>query len=66
MFGRGVPEGQSDIRAIKRNFPYLLTQRSRVLLEMLTGSQLVKKLPAFYRVRRLVTAFTGAHHLSLS
>jgi len=28
---------------------YLLTPLSRVLLETLTGSKLVKKFPAFYR-----------------
>jgi len=27
--------------------------------------QLVKKLPAFYRTRRLITVFTRAHHWSL-
>ena len=42
------------------------TARSTVLLEKLTGSQLVKKFPAFYGNRRFITAFTSAHHLSLS
>ena len=45
---------------------YLLTPWSRVLLEKRTGLQLVKKLPAFYGTRRFVTAYTSAHHLSLS
>jgi hypothetical protein len=45
---------------------YLLTPWSRVLLEKLTGLQLVKKLPAFYGTRRFITALTSAHHLSLS
>ena len=45
---------------------YLLTPYSTVLLEKLTGSQLVKKFPAFYRTRRFITAFSSAHHLSLS
>ena len=45
---------------------YLLTSWSRVLLEKLTGSQLVKKFPAFYGNRRFITAFTRACHLSLS
>jgi hypothetical protein len=45
---------------------YLLTQWSRVLLEKLTGLQLVKKFPAFYGTGRFVTAFTSARHLSLS
>jgi len=45
---------------------YLLTPQSRVLLETLTGSQLVKKFPAFYGTRRSITAFTSARHLSVS
>jgi len=45
---------------------YLLTPWSRVLLEKLTGSQPVKKFPAFYGARRFITAFTSAHHLPLS
>ena len=43
----------------------LLTAWSRVL-EKLTGSQLVKKFPAFYETRRFITAFTSARHLSVS
>jgi hypothetical protein len=38
--------------------PYLLTPRSRVLLEKLASFQLVKKFPAFYETRRFTTAFT--------
>jgi hypothetical protein len=45
---------------------YIDTARIRVLLEMLTGSQLVKKFPAFYGNRRFMTAFTSALHLSLT
>ena len=45
---------------------YLLTPWSRVLLEKLTGSQLVKKFLAFYGAQRFITAFTIARHLSLS
>ena len=45
---------------------YLLTPCSRVLLEKLTGFQLVKKFPAFYGTRRLITPFASARHLSLS
>ena len=45
---------------------YLLTPRSRVLLEKLTGSQLVKKLPEFYSTRRFITSLTSTGHLSLS
>ena len=44
---------------------YLLSPWSRVLLEKLTGSQLVK-FPAFYRTWRFITAVTSARHLSLS
>ena len=44
----------------------LLIPWSRVLLEKLAGSQLVKKFPAFYGTRRFITAFTSARHLSLS
>jgi hypothetical protein len=45
---------------------YLITPWSRVLLQKLTGSQLVKKFPTFYGTRRFITAFTSARHLSLS
>jgi len=44
----------------------LLTPWSRVLLEKLTGSQLVKKFPTFYGNRRFITTLTSARHLSLS
>ena len=46
-------------------FTYLLTPWCRVLLEKLTGLQLVKKFPAFYVTQRFITAFTSAHHLVL-
>jgi hypothetical protein len=42
------------------------TSKSRVLLEILTGSQLVIKLPAFYGTLRFIAVFTTAHHLSLA
>jgi len=45
---------------------YLFTAWSRVILEKLTGSKLVKKFPSFYGTRRFITAFTSARHLSLS
>jgi len=44
---------------------YLLTPWSSILLEKLTGSQLVKKFPSYYATRRFITAFTNAHHLLL-
>ena len=45
---------------------YLLTPRCRVLLEKLTGLQLVKNFPAFHETRRSITALTSVRHLSLS
>ena len=45
---------------------YLITPWSRVLLEKLTGLQLVKKFPALYGTRKFITAFTTTRHLSLS
>ena len=45
---------------------YLLTPWCRILLEKLTGLQLVKKLPAFHGTRRFITALTSFRHLSLS
>jgi hypothetical protein len=45
-------------------FTYLL--HAAVLLEKITGLQLVRKFPAFYGTRRFITAFTTARHLSLS
>ena len=46
---------------------YCANRHSRkILLDNLTGLQLVKKFPAFYGNRRFITAFTSARHLSLS
>jgi len=45
---------------------YLLIPRCGVLLEKLTGLQLVKKFPAFHGTRRFITALTSVRHLSLS
>ena len=45
---------------------YLLTPRRRVILEKLTGLQLVKKFPAFHGTRRFITALTSVRHQSLS
>ena len=45
---------------------YLLTPRSTVLLERLTGFQLVKKSTSFYGTRRFITAFTISRHLPQS
>jgi len=45
---------------------YLLTPLCRILLENLTGLQLVKKFLAFHGTRRFITALTSVRHLSLS
>ena len=45
---------------------YLLTPWCRVLLEQLTGLQLVKKFPAFHGTPRFITALISVRHLSLS
>ena len=45
---------------------YILTPWSRVLIEKLPGSQLVKKFLAFYKTQNFTTTFTSGHHLSLS
>jgi len=47
-------------------YTYLLTPWCRVLLEKLTGLQLVKKFPAFQGTRMFITALTSVRHLSLS
>ena len=47
-------------------YTYLLTPCCRVLLEQLTGLQLVKKFPVFHGTRRFITAHTSVRQLSLS
>ena len=46
--------------------PCSLQYEAHPILKNLIGPQLVKKFPAFYETRRLITAFTKARHLSLS
>ena len=48
------------------NNNYLLTPWGRVLLEKLTGLQLVKKFPTFHGTQRFITVLTSVRHLSLS
>ena len=48
------------------HFTYLITPCSRVLLDKLTGLQLVKKFRAFYGTRRFITALTSIPLLSIS
>jgi len=45
---------------------YLLIPRRKVLLEKLTGFQIVKKIPALYGTQRFITVFTSVRYLSLS
>ena len=54
----------SDLEERERSIN-VLTLLHKVLLEKLTGSQLVKNFPAFYGIQRFIT-FTSACHLSLS
>jgi len=54
------------ILSIHTLLTYLLTPWCRVLLEQLTGLQLVKKSPAFHGSRRFITALTSVRHPSLS
>ena len=56
----------SETSAISPAMTYLLTPWCRVLLEKLTGLQIVKKFPAFHRTRRFITGLTSVRHLSLS
>jgi hypothetical protein len=55
---------RSRFSPLRSLLTYLLTPWNRVLLEKLTGLQLVKKFPAFYGTRRFITALTSARHLS--
>ena len=45
---------------------HLLTPWGRILLEKLTGLQLVKKFPVFHGTRSFLTALRSVRHLSLS
>jgi len=63
--GRSAIEKKKPAR-IRTAHTYSLTPCSRVLLDKLTGSQLVNKFPALYGTPRFITAFTSARHLSLS
>ena len=47
------------VRSVEHVLIGILTPWSRVLLEKLTGFQLVKKFPAFYGNRRFITAVTS-------
>jgi hypothetical protein len=61
----------ADLLEILFTFPFVclttpkLTAWSRVILEKLIIAQIIKKFPAFYGTRRIITVFTRARHLSL-
>ena len=52
--------------SVRNCHSYLLIPWSRVLFEKLTGSQIVKKCPAFNGTWKFITAFTTACHMSIS
>ena len=56
----------SPTQSLTHSLTHSLTTWIRVVLEKLTGSQLVKKFPIFYGTRRFITAITSARQLSLS
>jgi len=49
-----------------RYYYYYYYFKEQSPFEKLTGSHLVKKSPVFYGTQMFITAFTSAHHLSLS
>jgi len=63
----GIPTFiEPEIPLLTYLLTYLHTPWCRVLLQQLTGLQLVKKFPAFHGTRRFITALTSVRHLSLS
>jgi len=66
MSGDTWPQSTPSHPTTVQILTYILTQRSRVLREKLTGLQPVNKFPAFYGLRSSITAFTNARHLALS
>jgi hypothetical protein len=59
-------ESSTHFTVYSHTHRYLRAPWSRILLENLIGSQLVKKFPSFYGTRRFITVFTNACRLSLS
>jgi len=66
LLSRWVRELYWPTMYIYRKLTYSLTPCNRVLLEKLTGSQLVKKFPEFYGIRMFITALTSARQLSIT
>ena len=65
-FGTVCTQNHAEWFNVQTVHQYLLTPWCIVLLEKLTGLQLVKKFPAFHGTRGFITALTSFHHLSLS
>ena len=61
-----MPRNRHPHRHQYRLLTDLHTPWCKVLLEQLTGLQLVKKFPAFHGTPRFITALTSVRHLSLS
>jgi len=57
---------RSTLSPVLPTVTYLITPWCGVLLEKLTGLQLVKKFPAYHGTRRFITALTSVRHLSVS
>ena len=73
VYGFCYGNARSAVQEYKRRFPDrripsigILTPWCRVLLEKLTGLQLVKKFPANHETQMFIPAFASARHLSLS
>jgi len=64
-WGRTYPVS-SNLRVGLELLTYLLTPWCRVLLDKVTGLQLVKKFPAYHETRRFITALTHLRQPSLS
>ena len=65
----GTPKYRNNTKSATRSSQDLTplhTPSCRVLLEKLTGLQVVKKFPAFHGTRGFITALTSVRHLSLS
>ena len=60
------PQAHGSTTCITCKFFNTYLLHGAVLLEQLTGLQLVKKFPAFHGTRRFITALTRVRHLSPS
>jgi hypothetical protein len=66
MLSKYTSHTNTQFRQNKIGISYLFTLWSGVLLERLTGSQLVMKFPTHYGTRIFITALTSVHHLFIS